>query len=66
MATNLINLGSQTITWRYKTPLKGSVLSTTMNGCVNPGIYLSNGSIISHGSGIVTRLCRKSNNTWTI
>jgi hypothetical protein len=54
MSTNLLNLGSQTITWKYKTPLKGSVLSTMLNGAISPGIYLSNGSIITHGSGLVT------------
>jgi len=54
MSTYLNNLGSQTVTWKYKTPLKGSVLSTMLNGAISPGIYLSNGSIIAHGSGIIT------------
>jgi len=50
---SLQNLGTQIINWKYKTPLKGSTLATMLNGSTDPGLYLSNGNIITYGTGIV-------------
>lgn len=49
-----VNLGTQTINWKYKTSLKGSNLSRMFNGSTNPGIYLNNGVSITPGTGLVT------------
>ena len=51
---SVTNLGTQTINWKYKTSLKGSNLSKMFNGCINPGIYLNNGSYIQPNIGLIT------------
>jgi hypothetical protein len=50
---SVTNFGNQIVNWKYKTPLKGSVLSKMFNGCMNPGIYLRNGEPITSNVGIV-------------
>ena len=51
---SIVNLGTQTINWKYKTSLKGSNLSRMFNGCISPGIYLNNGSYIQANIGLIT------------
>ena len=51
---SLVNSGSQTVNWKYKTSIKGSNLAKMFNGCISPGIYLKSGVPVEYGTGLVS------------